>query len=123
MMRLSSLSIPLFVAQLSLLGGCATSGDVCDEVCPLAQQTYEACQESFGFPPYGTPTTYESAEDYENWCSTWILERRLLAEHSATEASEGGTESSADALLERCEEQRNILSSGDCTTYFQALED
>ena len=123
MMKLSSPSIALFVAQLLLLGGCATSADVCDEVCPLAQQTYEACQESSGFPPYGTPTTYESGEDYENWCSTWILERRLLAEYTETPIDEGDTEDPSEALLERCEEQRNLLSSGDCTTYFQALED
>ena len=110
-----TLTLTLLAAQLSVLGGCVATEDACDDVCGVARESYEICQQEWGLD-YGDPGTYESSEDYDNWCSTWILERRLLAETSE-EAAAG------DDLVERCQEQRDSLLERDCSTYYGTFDD
>ena len=104
-MQLSTLILVLSVTQLSLLGACVTADDACDDLCPVALGAYEICQQEWGLS-YGAPGTYESADDYENWCDTWNVERRLLAE-------DADPESGLEQLLDQCEEQARELQVGD----------
>ena len=110
-----TLTLTLLVTQLSLGGGCVAVGDTCDALCSVARESYEICQQEWGLD-YGDPATYESAEDYDNWCSTWIIERRLLAETAADPEAEA-------SLVERCEEQRDSLLERDCATYYGTFSD
>ena len=105
----------LLVAQLPILGGCAASGERCEDLCDVAREAYESCQEEWGLS-YGDPGAYESREDYENWCRTWTSERRLLAEHSEDPGA-------IDELNERCAEQEDQLLEHDCSTYHATLAD
>lgn len=112
---MTRLTLTFLVAQLSLVGGCAAVSDVCDDLCGVARDAYEVCQEEWGLS-YGDPGTYESAGDYDNWCATWNIERRLLAETADDPEA-------LDALLERCEEQQDSLLGGDCSTYHGTFTD
>lgn len=107
-------TLVVLTVQLLLVGGCTAEGDACDELCPVALSAYETCQEQWGLS-YGTPGTYESADDYENWCSTWNIERRLLAEDADPDAG-------LEQLLTQCAAQADSLESGDCSTYHETLD-
>ena len=61
---------------------------------------------------YGASVGYEDADDYDSWCSTWVMEQRLLVETAEDPAS---AETSLD---ERCSAQISLLQDGDCFSYW-----
>lgn len=109
-----SVAAALAFASALAVGGCTVATDACDHLCAEAAPAYEACMAQWGLA-YGAPNTeYDSRDDYDNWCATYNDERRLLADTAEDD-------SAPDALLDRCEVQRDTLATGNCNEYYSVF--
>jgi hypothetical protein len=61
---------------------------------------------------YGATVGYADADDYDDWCSTWVMEQRLLAE-TALDPESGIAE-----LETRCIETIETLEADRCLDYW-----
>ncbi|HCP44453.1 MAG TPA: hypothetical protein DIU15_00225 [Deltaproteobacteria bacterium] len=90
--------------------------DACDSLCVTARTTYERCLEAEG-RTWIDSVEFDSESDFDNWCHTWTLERRLLA-RTGEDASDGTEE-----LLHACEAQQQRLQDDSCDEFFSILLD
>ncbi len=97
-----------------LIAGCPT--DPCEALCPRASSALEACLPVWGLD-WGDELGYDSPEDHNNWCETWVEEQRILAATSSTPGT------AQTALDERCDSVGSTLEGGACDGYWILFSD
>ena len=93
------------------LAGCASQSPSCDLLCPVARPAFEGCMETWGLA-YGAAVGYEDADDYDAWCTTWVLEQEVLADTAEDDVA------AFQALETRCESITQQLQGDDCAVYW-----
>ena len=101
---------------LAMTPGCPPTAPACDMVCPAARPAFEACLDEWGLE-YGEAVGYTDGADYDNWCSTWVVEQRFLARTAEVPME------ATDQLEERCHQVRDVLEEGDCAVYWGLWDD
>ena len=112
----SSATTLLLLSALAVGTGCVVAEE-CDALCPVARPAYEACMEDWGLTYGDGFSLYESADDYDAWCSTYNRERRLLA------STADDPEAAEAALNARCSDQAATLETGDCGLYYSVFSE
>ncbi len=85
---------------------CAPIAPACDDLCDVARPAFEACLDDWG-RAYGDGMDWSDGDDYDDWCGTWVMEQRVLADDAAK----------ADALEARCVDLAAEVTAEPCVDY------
>lgn len=95
--------------MFALLLLCCAQPDACDTLCAHARSAFEACLDAQG-ADWGASTGFTSADDFDDWCDTFVWEEQQL------DAARGP----GDPAAPTCSERQAVIDDGDCAAWYTA---